>query len=138
MTSTMIMKAETGNVGIGTTSPTEKLEVNGTIRTKRVKVEATGWPDYVFSENYELRTLDELEQYIQQHQHLPEIPSAQETENNGQDLGEIQSVLLKKIEELTIYLIQENKHNKAQEKRLRVLEEENNQLKKQLLKQSKR
>tara|TARA_Y100000114_G_scaffold92623_1_gene86069 strand:+ start:9895 stop:10473 length:579 start_codon:yes stop_codon:yes gene_type:complete len=114
------------NVGIGTTSPSEKLEVNGTIRSKKVKVEASPWPDYVFSSDYNLRPLNELEDFIQQNQHLPEVPSAQEIEANGQDLGDIQTVLLKKIEELTLYLIDENKENEA-------LKKENQDLKELLL-----
>ncbi|GHE56694.1 hypothetical protein [Roseivirga thermotolerans] len=114
------------NVGIGTTSPSEKLEVNGTIRSKKVKVEASPWPDYVFSSDYKLRPLKELEQFVQQNQHLPEVPSAKEIEINGQDLGDIQAVLLKKIEELTLYLIDENKENEA-------LKKENQDLKELLL-----
>ena len=59
-----------GNVGIGTTTPNNKLEVNGTIRSQKVKVEATRWPDFVFAPNYKLRTLNELEAYIKTNQHL--------------------------------------------------------------------
>ncbi|WP_422008449.1 hypothetical protein [Roseivirga pacifica] len=114
-----------GNVGIGITSPDEKLEVNGTIRSKKVKVEAATWPDYVFSSDYKLRKLEDLEIFINKNQHLPEVPSAKEAEANGQDLGGIQAVLLKKIEELTLYVIE-------QDKRLKMIEEENSLLKVEL------
>ena len=95
-----------GHLGIGTTSPTEKLEVNGTIRSKKVKVEATGWPDYVFEDSYRLMAISKLERYIKQNKHLPEVPSAKEIETRGQDLGEIQTILLKKVEELTLYVLE--------------------------------
>ena len=98
-----------GKVGIGTTTPTEKLEVNGIIRSKEVKVEATGWPDYVFSPNYNLRSLEETETFIQENQHLPEIPAATEIEAEGLLLGEMNALLLKKIEELTLHTIEQHK-----------------------------
>ena len=118
-----------GNVGIGTTSPIEKLEVNGTIRSKKVKVEATGWPDYVFSKGYELRTLNELEQFIKANKRLPEVPSAHEIEVNGLDLGEMDGTLLKKVEELTLYLIEQNKRLQISDTRYQYLENENQALK---------
>ncbi|OEK03331.1 hypothetical protein BFP97_18165 [Roseivirga sp. 4D4] len=121
-----------GNVGIGTNSPSEKLEVNGTVKTKKVKVEANGWPDYVFSPNYKLKNLSELEAYIQANQHLPEVPSAKEIEEKGQDLGDIQATLLKKVEELTLYLIQENKEKKELKKENQELKELFLELKKEV------
>lgn len=114
-----------GNLGLGVANPSERLEVNGTIRSKKVKVEASVWPDYVFSSSYKLRTLNELEQFIQQNQHLPEVPSAEEVEANGLDLGDMEATLLKKIEELTLYVIEQNK-------RLENLETENKELKKEV------
>ncbi|MEQ9404092.1 MAG: hypothetical protein RIM99_10925 [Cyclobacteriaceae bacterium] len=104
-----------GNVGIGTTTPTEKLEVNGTIRSKEIKVEASPWPDYVFDDNYELPSLEAIEKFVQSNGHLPEIPSAKEVEESGIALGEMNALLLKKIEELTLHIIQ-------QEKRIQKLE----------------
>ena len=95
-----------GNLGIGTTTPSEKLSVNGTIRSKEVKVEASPWPDYVFEEGYKLRSLEETKAYIDTHKHLPEVPSAQEIEENGVALGEMNMLLLKKIEELTLHQIE--------------------------------
>lgn len=98
--------ASNGNVGIGTTTPDATLSVNGTIHSKEVKVDLTGFPDYVFKTDYYLRSLAEVKTYIDEHKHLPEIPSALEIETNGLNLGEINSLLTKKIEELTLYLIE--------------------------------
>ncbi|WP_420385501.1 hypothetical protein [Roseivirga sp.] len=117
-----------GNVGIGTDTPDEKLEVNGTVRSKKVKVEASDWPDYVFSPNFELRTLDEVEDFIEKNHHLPEVPSTQEIEVNGLDLGSMDATLLKKMEELTLYMIEMNKTIKDQGKRIEELEKENKEL----------
>lgn len=97
-----------GNVGIGTTNPTYKLSVNGNIRSKEVVVES-GWADYVFDKNYALRSLDEVEKFIQQHKHLPNIPSAKEVEEKGLHLGDIQKKMMEKIEELTLYMIEAGK-----------------------------
>ena len=94
-----------GNVGIGTTAPTYKLSVNGNIRSKEVVVE-TGWADYVFEKNYALPTLNDLEKFIQQNKHLPNIPSAKEVEEKGLNLGDMQKRMMEKIEELTLYVIE--------------------------------
>ncbi|MBB5622115.1 hypothetical protein HDE69_003180 [Pedobacter cryoconitis] len=98
-----------GNIGIGTFSPKEKLSVNGRVRAKEIMVENENWPDYVFEEGYKINTLSELEQYIKINKHLPEIPSAQKVKENGIELGEMNSLLLKKIEELTLHLIDQQK-----------------------------
>jgi hypothetical protein len=102
-----------GNVGIGVTNPSEKLSVNGKIRAKEVKVEATGWPDYVFATDYRPLTPDELERYISVNKHLPGLPSAKEAEENGVELGKMNKKLLEKIEELTLYMISQQKEIKA-------------------------
>ncbi|WP_439488524.1 hypothetical protein [Algoriphagus sp.] len=95
-----------GNVGIGTTNPTHKLSVNGTIKTQEVNVTATGWPDYVFKPEYKLMPLSELEAYIQKNGHLPNVPSEAEVMENGVNLAEMNVKLLEKVEELTLYVIE--------------------------------
>lgn len=97
-----------GNVGIGALDHTYKLNVNGTIRAKEVRVE-TGWADYVFNKNYHLRPLSEVEKFIKANKHLPGIPSAKEIEQNGLALGEMQTKMMQKIEELMLYVIEANK-----------------------------
>lgn len=84
-----------GDLGISTTTPREKLSVNGKIRAHEIKV-ATNWPDYVFAEGYNVGTLEELEGYIKANKHLPQIPAAKEVKENGVELGEMNKLLLKK------------------------------------------
>jgi hypothetical protein len=100
-----------GNVGIGTTAPDAKLAVKGTIHANEVKVDLNGAvaPDYVFNSDYNLLSLEEIKTYIDKNKHLPEVPSAKEMEVNGVQLGEMNMLLLKKIEELTLYTIDMNK-----------------------------
>ncbi|MGF7076198.1 hypothetical protein [Mucilaginibacter sp. 3215] len=98
-----------GNVGIGITSPHNKLDVNGTIHSKSVLIDLNGWADYVFKPAYQLPSLTAVKSYIEQNQHLPEIPSEQEIMKNGLNVVEMNKLLLKKVEELTLYLIEQNK-----------------------------
>jgi len=95
-----------GNVGVGTLNPDQKLSVNGIIHAKSVLIDLNGWNDYVFKKSYRLRPLSEVKAYIDQNQHLPEVPSEQEMVKNGLDVGEMNKLLMKKVEELTLYLIE--------------------------------
>jgi hypothetical protein len=122
---------ESGNVGIGTTTPSHKLAVNGTVRAKEVIVD-TGWADYVFKKGYRLAPLTEVEAHIEREGHLPGIPSAAEVEAGGVSLGDMQAKLLAKVEELTLHVIAQEKRQSAQEtqisaqaKRIQQLETEN-------------
>ncbi|MEN2402048.1 tail fiber protein [Flavobacterium sp. MC2016-06] len=114
-----------GNVGIGTTTPNNKLDVNGTIHSKEVKVDMSGWPDYVFKEDYKLPTLEEVEKHINEKGHLENIPSEEEVLKNGLSLGAMNAKLLQKIEEMTLYMIEQDKTNKIQSEEIEMLRKEN-------------
>lgn len=104
---TLFAVRNNGNVLIGKTSQTNtnyKLDVNGNIRANQVTVNATG-ADYVFDPKYKLPSLDSLSDYIKTHHHLPGILSAKEMQQSGMDVGATETVLLKKIEELTLYVV---------------------------------
>ena len=98
--------------------------VPGNFESNKVKVSASPGtvPDYVFDEEYGLKSLAEVEAYIKANSHLPNIPSAKEVETNGQDVGAMQLKLLEKIEELTLYMIELKKENQAQKDRITALE----------------
>lgn len=105
-----IKAIENGNVSIGTNNTDSKLTVGGTVHATEVLVDANVAPaDYVFDKEYDLTTLKDVKTYIDQNHHLPEIPSATEQVKNGINLGEMNAKLLKKIEELTLYLIDKDK-----------------------------
>lgn len=100
-----------GNVGIGKLNPTEALEVNGTVKAKEVVVTLDGWADYVFNTDYNLSDLDQIEAFIEKNHHLPGIPSAENLKSKGISVSQMLELQMKKIEELTLYLIKQNKEN---------------------------
>ena len=115
----MVIKQSTGNVGIGTIDPKSKLSVNGEIYARKIRVTPDGWADFVFAPSYQLLPLAELDRFIQEHKHLPDVPTAKEVAENGVDLGQNQVKLLQKIEEMTLYLIEQNKKAIAQRELLK-------------------
>lgn len=127
------MLSVNGNVGFGTNdNHGYRLAVNGNIHTKEVNVDANNWPDYVFKRTYKPIGLNLLKNYIDKNRHLPEIPSEKDVAINGVNLGEMNKTLLKKVEELTLYLIEKDKQyfdlkkmviltNRSQQKQINLL-----------------
>ncbi len=124
----MRIDGATGNVGIGESSPQSLLAVKGTITSQKVVVTQTGWADYVFQPAYQLLPLKDLEKFIRANRHLPELPTAAEVEQKGDDLGANQVALLKKVEELTLYIIAQDKRTQEQNQQL---QEQRRQLREQ-------
>lgn len=124
----MVSLTSQGYVGIGTDNPKAKLAVNGNILAREMKVKTDiAVPDYVFEPDYELATLQEVEAFVKEHKHLPEIPSAKDIERDGLDLAEMNLLLLKKVEELTLHLIEQRNdkvslQNEVNELRQRVIQ----------------
>lgn len=123
-----------GNVGIGTENTMGfKLAVKGKIGAGEIEVKSPEyWPDYVFSSNYNLKPLTEVETFIEENNHLPDIPSEKEVKEKGINLGDMDAKLLQKIEELTLYMIEQNKKTEALLKRTESLEKENQLLKEEV------
>lgn len=123
-TNYMSVNLMNGAVGIGTSNtndPNNRLFVETGIRTRKITVDQAVWPDYVFASGYHLLPLDSLKQYIAVNRRLPEMPSADSVAKNGVELGDAQAKLLKKVEELTLYVLQQQKELeevKAENKRL--------------------
>ena len=132
----LLVESGSGNVGIGTSNPDSKLTVKGKIHCEEVKVDLSVPADYVFekyytgdselNKDYVMPTLEEVEAYTKENHHLPEIPSAQEIKNNGLKLKEMTNLLLQKIEELTLYTIEQEKRIKALEAKLTAIEKAKN------------
>ncbi|MCL6220758.1 hypothetical protein [Zunongwangia pacifica] len=107
-----------GKVGIGKSNPTNKLDVNGTIHSKEVKVDREGWADFVFKDSYSLPKLEEVEKFIAENGHLEHIPTEEEVSKNGVEVGVMLKLLLQKVEELTLHVIELNNKNKELEQQL--------------------
>jgi hypothetical protein len=124
-TETLRISAD-GNVGIGTKLASNpngyRLAVNGKIGARDVQVETSSatWPDYVFTKDYRLPSLAEVEKFVQENNHLENVPSAAEIEKNGHSLGDMDKILLKKVEELTLYVIQQQKEIEALKKKVEM------------------
>lgn len=118
-------------VGIGTTNPTELLTVKGKILAGEVQIEnVSSIPDYVFEEDYNLRSIEEVDAYIKEAKHLPDVPSASELEENGYNIGDMNNILLKKVEELTLYMIDMKKSLNEKDAQIKELQEKVEQLEK--------
>lgn len=114
-----------GNIGIGTIAPDAKLTVAGTIHASEIKVDATiPTTDYVFDRGYNLKNLKDVKSYIDKNHHLPEILSAEQVAREGINVGEMNAMLLKKIEELTLYLITKDKEDQKRKNEIGQLRKE--------------
>lgn len=119
--STQVHFNNLGHVGIGCSAGSDyKLSVKGSIRAYEIVVE-TGWADFVFAKDYQLPTLTEVKAHIDEHKHLPGIPSEAEVKENGVGLAEMTTKLLQKVEELTLYAIQQQEKATEQQKTIEVL-----------------
>ncbi|WP_212000371.1 hypothetical protein [Chitinophaga sp. HK235] len=128
----VFVSALDNTVGIGTNQTAGyQLAVAGTMIAERVKVKPSGtWPDYVFEKDYPLPSLKSTAAFIQQHKHLPEMPSAGEVDSTGLDLGDMNARLLKKVEELTLHLIRQHEE-------IEKLQQQNREIQQQLQQQPK-
>lgn len=127
-----------GNVGIGIAHPLNKLDVNGTIHSKSVLIDLNGWSDYVFKPTYRLPALSEVKAYIDQNQHLPEVPSEEEITKSGLNVSEMNKLLMKKVEELTLYLIENERKDQEKDKLLEGMQKRITYLEKNTSKQKRR
>jgi len=133
----MVTFADNGNVGIAENFPIHKLHVNGEIYGEGYLVKyqnstSIRYPDYVFESAYQLPALRELEEYIKKNHHLPEVPTEEEVTKDGMNLGNQQVLLLKKIEELTLYVIDQNKKQTLLEEKLNEVLMENKEMKEKI------
>lgn len=133
------VKLENNFVGIGSSNPDAQLTVNGTVHSKSVVIDMNVFADYVFNPQYALPSLSSVSAYIKKYRHLPEIPSEKEVIEKGVDVGEMNRLLVKKVEELTLYLIEQKseadkqrKINADQEYRIKALKAKLEQLAKKV------
>ena len=102
-----------------------KFAVNGrAIATSMTGKLYASWPDFVFKPTYRLRSLNDVKTFIDKNHHLPDVPSAAEVEKDGLNLGEMNAVLLKKVEELTLYLIEKDKQDKQKQAQIDQLRQQ--------------
>lgn len=101
---------------------TFKVETNGMIRGRRMKLDLNTWADYVFEPSYQLMPLSEVEAFVKKEKHLPNVPSEQELKAEGADVMELNKILMEKVEELTLYLIRQNKDTEELKKQLEALQ----------------
>ena len=99
-----------------------QLENSGLLRARRVKIDLDNWADFVFMENYQLMPLEELRTYVQTNKHLPNVPSEKELQEEGLDLGEMNKILMQKIEELTLYILEQGEKSEELEKKIEELQ----------------
>jgi hypothetical protein len=122
-----VLFSNTGTFGIGTganaISNGSKLAVNGKISCTELVVSLTPWADYVFNDDYNLKPLSEVEAFIKTNKHLPDVPSTLEVQKTGLNLGETDAMLLRKIEELTLYMIDLKKENDLLKSKVNELSE---------------
>jgi hypothetical protein len=116
----VLMKHPNTTLSIGTDNKDHKLNVNGTIRSTELIVES-GWADYVFAKDYFLKPIEDVEKYIIAHNHLPNIPPASEIQENGLKVSEISTKMMEKIEEMMLYIIEQNKQIKDLQKEVSLL-----------------
>lgn len=121
----MLVTDQDGNIGIGGNDPKSKLDVRGKIIADEVEIKVNKGADFVFSPSYSLKPLSEVETFVKENKHLPEIPSEKQMQENGLNINDMQIKLLQKIEELTLYVIE-------QDKAIKSLKEENKEIKNQL------
>lgn len=111
-----------GKVGVGTANPDQLFTVNGNIHAKSVIVDLSIVPDYVFKPTYKLPSLDYVKNYVEKNSHLPEVPSEAQIKKDGLDVGAMNAILLKKVEELTLYMIEKDKQIKQLQTQVKELQ----------------
>ena len=102
----------------GATDDNFRVYGNGNIKARDLVLDQAHWPDYVFKDDYNLKTIEEVEAFVKENKHLPDVPSEDEILENGMSVGEMNKILVQKVEELTLYIIEQNKTIKAQQEEI--------------------